>query len=333
MTRATIDRAAKWAGEHAGGFDVRRFRRSGSTKAQREAEWLAYRTKGVGGSDMSTILGLNPYATPYDLWLEKTGRVPHEDISDKWAVVKGNALEKELRRRFRTLHPEWQVIDGTDISLASKTHPVMHASLDGFIWDEAHDSWGVLELKTANANRGRSDWHDDCGDLVAPDYYMAQVTHYMAVTGFTWGYFYADIGESEPVEIRFERDEDDVKAVVRAAEEFWGFVQRDEMPRLKGGDVAKAYPEPSEGVVDESRLMDVAALMAQYESALDDLKHAKESVDLLKDAIVVHIGDRQGVRCGEYEATYKAFHRDGYTRVVKPSDGRTFRFRKLKERN
>ncbi|MFR9113894.1 MAG: YqaJ viral recombinase family protein [Bifidobacterium bifidum] len=63
----------------------------------------------------------------------------------------------------------------------------MHASLDGFIYDEASDSWGILEIKTANANRGRTDWHNDEGELIAPDYYMAQVTHYMAVTGFRWG--------------------------------------------------------------------------------------------------------------------------------------------------
>lgn len=139
---------------------------------------------------MSTILGLNPYSTPYELWLEKTNRQQPEDISGKWAIIKGNALEVELRRRFRQLHPEYQVIDGTDISLVSKQHPSMHASLDGFVYDEESDSWGILEIKTANANRGRTDWHDETGELIAPDYYLAQVTHYMAVTGFTWGVFY-----------------------------------------------------------------------------------------------------------------------------------------------
>lgn len=194
MKRVTVNLAAKSTGT----FDVHRFKGDGTTKESRHQAWLAFRAKGVGGSDMGTILGLNPYSTPYDLWLEKTGRQKPEDISGKWAIVKGNALEVELRRRFRALHPEYQVIDGTDISLVSKQHPLMHASLDGFVYDEASDSWGVLEIKTANANRGRTDWHDETGELIAPDYYLAQVTHYMAVTGFTWGVFYADIGESEP---------------------------------------------------------------------------------------------------------------------------------------
>lgn len=155
MKRVTVDMAAQATGL----FDVHRFRQH--TKKERESAWHAFRALGVGGSDMSTILGLNPYSTPYELWLEKTNRQQPEDISGKWAIVKGNALEVELRRRFRQLHPEYQVIDGTDISLVSKQHPLMHASLDGFVYDEASDSWGVLEIKTANANRGRTDWHDE----------------------------------------------------------------------------------------------------------------------------------------------------------------------------
>jgi len=315
MKRVTVDMAAQATGL----FDVHRFRQH--TKKERESAWHAFRALGVGGSDMSTILGLNPYSTPYDLWLEKTNRQQPEDISGKWAIVKGNALEVELRRRFRQLHPEYQVIDGTDISLVSKQHPLMHASLDGFVYDEESDSWGILEIKTANANRGRTDWHDETGELVAPQYYMAQVTHYMAVTGFTWGVFYADIGESEPVEVRFERDEDDIHAVIKAAEDFWGFVTRDEMPTLTGADVAKAYPEPSEGIEDMSDSTDLRRLMADYQQTTADLSALKQHKEELQDCILPYIGDHEGVRCGNMQATYKHSTRKGYTRVVQPWEG------------
>lgn len=319
------------AEQSSGAFFVRRFRGSGTTKASREAAWLEFRAQGVGGSDMGAILGLDRYRTPYDLWLEKTGRTTHEDLSGKWAVVKGKALEGVLRRRFTMEHPGLLVVDGTDVSAVSRTHPCMHASLDGWLYDPESDSFGVLEIKTANASRGRTDWHDEDGNLKAPDYYIAQVTHYMAVTGFTWGYFYADIGESEPVEVRFERDEQDVEAVVKAAEGFWDFVQRDEMPLLKGADVAKAYPEPKEGIVvadDDDALAD---LMAEYELAKTRAAEADDDVRLLRDALIVRIGDSEGVRCRGFEATYKPFHRKGYVREVEPSSGRTFRFKQLKE--
>lgn len=332
IIKANLIRAAQSRAAAAGNpFAVHRFKGSGHTKAGREAAWLAFRAKGVGGSDMSTILGLNQWATPYDLWLEKTGRRAPEDISGKWAIVKGNALEIELRRRFRDLHPELVVVDGTGISIASDAHPCMHASLDGWLYDPESDSFGVLEIKTANASRGRMDWHDENGELRIPDYYMAQVTHYLAVTGFEWGYVYADIGEAEPIEVRFERDEQDVKAVTNAAEEFWGYVQRDEMPTLTAPDVAKAYPEPAEGVetVDDDDTYD---LLAQYEAAQTRLKEAKEDVAALKDAIIVLIGDRQGIRCDNIEATYKPYTRKAYTRVVEASSGRRFGFRVFDDR-
>lgn len=304
MKRVTVDMAAQATGL----FDVHRFRQR--TKTDRESAWRKFRALGVGGSDMSTILGLNPYSTPYELWLEKTGRQQPEDISGKWAIVKGNALEIELRRRFRQLHPEYQVIDGTDISLVSKEHPLMHASLDSFLYDSESDSFGVLEIKTANANRGRTDWHDETGELVAPQYYMAQVTHYMAVTGFRWGYFYADIGEAEPVEVRFERDEDDVNAVVKAAEDFWGFVTRGEMPALTGADVDKAqsmppYPDGYEQVVDHE-FDDLAAMYSTYAQAESNAKKAKEKI---ADQLKAMVGaEREGLISGGWKAGYRTVH-------------------------
>lgn len=45
--------------------------------------WLKIRTSGIGGSDAGTIMGSNPWKSPYQLWLEKTGQVEAEDISNK----------------------------------------------------------------------------------------------------------------------------------------------------------------------------------------------------------------------------------------------------------
>ena len=39
-------------------------------------EWLSERTEGIGSSDIATIVGLNPYETPYSLWRRKLGLDP-----------------------------------------------------------------------------------------------------------------------------------------------------------------------------------------------------------------------------------------------------------------
>ena len=136
-------------------YTIERFRQC--KKTERHLAWLKSRKAGVGGSDMSTILGLNSFQTPYELWLEKTGRVEPEAISDKWAVIRGNALENELRKRFRANHPEMLVTDGTDKQFISREKPYLRASLDGILQGK-DGSFGILEIKTATSESRHTTW-------------------------------------------------------------------------------------------------------------------------------------------------------------------------------
>lgn len=45
-----------------------------STKDMERNQWLEWRKKGIGGSDVAAIAGLNKYKSPVGVWLEKTGR-------------------------------------------------------------------------------------------------------------------------------------------------------------------------------------------------------------------------------------------------------------------
>ena len=44
-------------------------------------EWLAQRLTGLGASECATVLGLNPFQSPFQLWAEKTGVAEPEDLS------------------------------------------------------------------------------------------------------------------------------------------------------------------------------------------------------------------------------------------------------------
>lgn len=50
------------------------------------------RVKHLGSSDVAAVLGLSPWMTPYDLWLEKTGKVDLSDDTKVW-MEEGNRLE------------------------------------------------------------------------------------------------------------------------------------------------------------------------------------------------------------------------------------------------
>jgi len=70
------------------------------------AEQLDERRHGIGGSDAGAILGVNPYRTPLQVWLEKTGKAEPDDLSDNEAVTWGNVLEDTIAREYsrRTGH-------------------------------------------------------------------------------------------------------------------------------------------------------------------------------------------------------------------------------------
>ena len=48
--------------------------RLASTKGMSRDEWLIMRKQGIGSSDAATAVGLNPYQSPLELWMIKTGR-------------------------------------------------------------------------------------------------------------------------------------------------------------------------------------------------------------------------------------------------------------------
>ena len=62
--------------------------------------WLQIRRDSIGGSEAAAILGMSPWKSEYQLWLEKTGSAKPEDISDKDVVHFGTMLEPLVAEEF-----------------------------------------------------------------------------------------------------------------------------------------------------------------------------------------------------------------------------------------
>ena len=146
--------------------------------ANRE-EWLKHRSR-IGGSDAAAIVGLNPYKTNTDLYLEKTGQKESPDISDKPYVLYGTKAEEHLRELFRLDFPQYQVQYFDNNMYLNSRYPFAHASLDGELTDE-DGRRGILEIKTTNILQSmqKEKWKDRI-----PDNYFIQVLHYLMVTEF-----------------------------------------------------------------------------------------------------------------------------------------------------
>ena len=141
---------------------------------------------------------------------------------------------------------------------------------------------------------------------------------------------YAAIGDDEPVEIPFKADVEDMAAIDKAAADFWRFVTTGTPPQLTGGDVQKAFPEPTPDIVDESDDDDLYDLLARYESTSNRAKELKNEQKELQEQIILRIGSHAGVRCGNLQATYKPTTRKEY--VVKATTYRKFAFKATEEK-
>lgn len=185
--------------------------------------WLAQRTKGIGGSDVAAIMGLSPWKSPLEVWLEKTGRASAPDLSERESVAMGTELEGDVLEMYRRRHPTYRV-QRVNAILVDKERPWAQASLDGITRDPEL-GWGVLEIKTGSRE---SEWKDG-----VPLHYLTQVTHYLSVTGYPFADVAALIGDYglHYHEYRIMRDEDDLQSVVESVDEFWADqVEKDTMP-------------------------------------------------------------------------------------------------------
>ena len=163
-----------------------------------EEEWLSGRMNGIGGSDASAVVGVNPYKTNIQLFEEKTGKSIPEDISDKPYVIYGKFAEKHIRELFKLDYPEYKVEHHEFRILQSLEYPFMQASLDGELTDRDGRK-GILEIKTTNILQSMQyeKWKDKI-----PDNYYLQILHYLLVTGYEFVVLRAHLNTTWGGEVR-----------------------------------------------------------------------------------------------------------------------------------
>ncbi len=269
------------------------FRVAVKTKNMPKEEWLKYRTKGIGGSDVSVIAGINPFKSAYQLWLEKTGRVKPEQTDSDYAHF-GTLLEPLVRKEFS--ERSGLKVRQKHMLLQSVEHTFMYADLDGVVNDNG--SKAVFEAKTASA------YKQDVWEKEVPAAYILQVQHYMAVTGYEKTYIAALVGGNHFFYHIVERDEDMIGKIIAMEQAFWeANVVKDVEPVPDGSEATTDYfnkkfkksngkticlPEEALEVCDEyDRLsMELKDLEEKKNAAANRLKA------LLKDAECGTVGSR-----------------------------------------
>ena len=201
-------------------------------------EWLKNRMKGIGGSEISAVIGCNPYMDNITLWKIKTGQIEAEDISDKDYVEYGNNAEHHLRELFKLDFPEYSVSYEENNSFYNDKYPFARASLDGWLEDE-NGRKGILEIKTTEILQSmqKEKWNKQI-----PQNYYCQVLFYMAVLEADFAVLKAQLKtvfngvpylQTKHYPIERKDVEADIQYLMKEGEKFWQYVQSGKMPPLR----------------------------------------------------------------------------------------------------
>lgn len=206
-----------------------------------EQEWLAERQKYLTASDAGLYCDINPYQQngPTYLYDIKTGAITPENISDKWAVKRGKAMEKHIRAIFLIDNPHFQISYHEFGLYVSKEHPFMAATLDALLRHKVNGEIWILEIKTATCQTF-DDWLAwERGEI--PQHYIAQGMHQMICVPAAKGViFYAFVvnaftGKQMLVRKEYLRDEcgDDIAFVLEQAEAMNKAITTRQRPHIK----------------------------------------------------------------------------------------------------
>lgn len=260
-------------------------------------KWLAVRNLGIGGSDAGTIMGLNPYKSLYQLWMEKTGQAEAPDLSGNQFVYWGIKNEANISDWFAETTGKKVERCGT---LRSISHPFMLANVDRIVVGEN----AGLEIKTAGVSQYKQ-WADDN----VPDAYYCQCLHYMAVTGADYWYIAVLLGGNESKWKRIERNEEDIKTLIEAEKEFWDLVQTKTAPPVDGAlSCSQALAARYADSRDEEIMLPEEAdtLIASINSDTEIMDKLKEQISLNQNRLKEMLGEAEAGRIGSFKVTWKA---------------------------
>lgn len=275
-------------------------------------EWKKLRHQYIGGSDAAAVVGLNPFASPYSLWAEKTDKLP--GFEGNLATEVGTYLEDFVAKKFE--EETGKKVRRENHSILNDQYPWAIANVDRVVVGEN----AGLEIKTTSELNMKSFKNGEY-----PSNYYCQAVHYLALTGKDRWYLAVLIGNKEFKWFTIERDEEEIKALMEAEEEFWKCVKEGRPPEADGHEsttetIKNIFTESSDESVS---LFGYEDCLKQYLSLGKQIKDLKTLQDEMSNKVKSFMGMASKGESDHYKVSWASSVRKGY--YVKESVSRTFR--------
>lgn len=290
----------------------------------REA-WLAERAKDLTSTEISAVLGISPYATAFEIWNIKAGKIP-DSFSENDRMRWGRRLEPVIAHGLAEDHG----LRASPLNGCYMRHPTvprMGASFDFEILDPERPGLGagLLEIKNVDGGVFARDWIDlGDGEREAPPHIEAQVQHQLAVSGRRWAAIGVLVGGNRAYLLRRERDEQAIAAICEEVRRFWKSIEAGQCPApdwCRDLDTLRqlyATTDPA-AVLDEETRARLADLLPAFNAARAAAKAAKEEEDAMKAKIFEILGPVERATIGDWTVTAKNVTRKPYTVVESTS--------------
>ena len=232
-----------------------------STREMPYEVWFKERRNSIGMSDVSAVLGHNPYKSNVDLYFEKVNDV--EPIDDNLHMRLGRDLEPIIKKLFEE-ETGLKVFNDNKIRF-DRRYAFLTANLDGFVTKERVP----VEYKTMTF------WD---GDI--PDYYYCQIQGQMMVTETPYIYFCGLVlGHTKEFFVeKYYRDEEFIKNMRKELVDFWGNNVCKKIPPIPRStrDARKVFNQ-----VDPEKILEAENPELDNINALNELNKKKKKI--LKD--------------------------------------------------
>lgn len=246
-----------------------------------EDDWHELRAKRIGGSDIGAIIGVNPYKSIVDVYVDKT---EGSNFKGNELTHWGHMLEGTILKEFSNKHKELIVYEVP----YSVVNDFLIANLDGALKDKETGDYGVLEIKTTSL-WNKKDWEDD----VIPQHYYAQVQHYLMLTGYKFAYIAVLIGGQQYKEFKIERSEEDINLIRNKATEFYQENLLKKIPPMPdGSDAYMQHLKKKALEIENNEIIELVGFEEKVEMLKNVTREKKElekTENLLKEEIMLEM--------------------------------------------
>lgn len=202
--------------------------------------WLKARRRGIGASEGAAVLGLHPYKSALEVFVDKTAEDVEELVPNMYMRA-GTILEPAICDWYGD-DTDRLLIDTGDFTIyRHPDYPHICATPDRLITPNGKPM-GVLEAKNVSFGASAS-WKEG-----VPIHHRLQLQQQMGVLGLEWGSIVGLLGGNDLVFEDFDSDLSVWTEMIRALGEFWERVQNNDPPVADGSEssvraLERLYPK------------------------------------------------------------------------------------------